>query len=162
MCGDGHDHTDGGEDDTVSIGAGFIAGPGVEKGEVIYVAIDPVAVFEIIGDEAIDDLEGGKKGEKVSVVLVRRYDFVQMCVIAGLAIAIVGLSRVLEGEGLGRGLKNREKKGEYQSEMGDGRSGAGVEAAVAMAANHAGSVVFFKGICIQRFLLWSRGPNGIF
>ena len=46
--------------------------------------------------------------------------------------------------------------------MGDGRGGAGVEAAVAMAAKHARNVVFFKDICLYGFLLWGGGDYGIF
>lgn len=60
-------------------------------------AIDPVAVFKVVGDEAVDDLEGRKDGEEISVVFVCRDDFVEVGVVTGLAVAIVGLPRVLEG-----------------------------------------------------------------
>lgn len=39
-----------------------------------------------------------------------------------------------------------EEEGKYQGEMSDGRSGAGVKAAVTMTAKHARNVVFFEAI----------------
>ena len=50
-----------------------------------------------------------------------------------------------------------EEEGKYQSEVSDGRSGAGVKAAVAVAAKHARNVVFFEDICLHGFLLWGGG-----
>lgn len=155
---DGHDHADGGEDDTVRTRAGFIAGPSAEKDGSIYVTINPIAVFKVVRDKAVYCVEGGQESEKVSVVFVCRHDVVEVGVIAGLAVAIVRLPRVLEGVSgeEGRG------KGKYQSEMSDGRSGAGVEATVAMAAKQAGSVVSFEDIGLYGFLLWGGGCCGKF
>ena len=45
--------------------------------------------------------------------------------------------------------------------MSDGRSGAGVKAAVTMAAKHPRNVVFFEDVCLHGFLLWD-GEDGIF
>lgn len=80
-----------------------------------------------------------------------------MGVVAGLAVAVVRLPRVLEG--ISEGEIGGEEK--YQSEMSDGRSGAGVEAAVAMAAKHAGNVVSFEDVGIYGFLLWDGRSGGI-
>lgn len=106
--GDCHDHADSGEDDTVSAGASFIAGPGIEEGRLVNVAINPVAVFKVVGDEAVYCLEGRKKSEKISVVFIRCHDFVKGSVMAGLAVAVVGLPRVLEGSQRGKGGRGRE------------------------------------------------------
>lgn len=93
MDGNGHDHADRGEDDTVGIGAGFITGPSVEEGGLVHVAINPVAVFKVVRDETVNRVKGGKESEKISVVFVCRHDIVM----TGLAVAVVGLPRVLEG-----------------------------------------------------------------
>lgn len=120
-------------------------------------AINPVAVFKVVGDEAVYRVEGGKESEKISVVFVCRHDFVELGVLAGLAVAVVRLPRVLEG------VSEEEVggKGEYQSEMRDGRSGTGVEATVAMTAKHARNVVPFEDIGLDGFLLWGGGSGGI-
>jgi len=75
------------------------------------VAIDPVAVLKVVGDEAVDCLEGGKDGEEISVVFVCRCDVVRGCVMAGLAVAVVGLPRVLKGVSGRRGGSGREVPG---------------------------------------------------
>lgn len=95
--GDGHDHADSCEDDTVRIGAGFVAGPGVEEGGLVNVAIDPVTIFKVVGDETVYGLEGREKSEKISIVFICRRDFVKVCVVAGLAVAVIRLTRVLKG-----------------------------------------------------------------
>ena len=64
-------------------------------------AINPVAVLKVVGNEAVYYLEGRKESEEISVVFVCRHDFVKVAVLAWLAVAIVGLPRVLGGGGLG-------------------------------------------------------------
>lgn len=106
--GDGHDHADRGEDDTVGISASFIAGPSIQEGGLVDVAIDPIAVFKVIGDEAVYRIEGGKESKKISVIFVCGHDIVEGCVMARLAVAVVRLSRVLEGVSGGNGRRGRE------------------------------------------------------
>lgn len=120
-------------------------------------AINPVAVFKVVGDQAVYCVQGGKESENISVVFVCCHDLVKLAVVAGLAVAVIRLPRVLEG------ISGEEVGGEekYQSEMGDGRSGAGVEAAVAMTAKHARNVVSFEDIGLDGFLLWGGGSGGI-
>lgn len=50
----------------------------------------------------------------------------------------------------------------YQSEMCNGRCGAGVEASLTMAAKHAGNAVLFQDVRLHGFLLWGGGGDGIF
>lgn len=107
VYGDAHDHADGCEDDTVCVGACFVTGPSVCECGSVYVAIYPVAVFKVVGHEAVDDLEGGKVSEEVSVVFVCRDDLVEVGVMTGLAVAVVGLPRVLWG-GVRRGWERGE------------------------------------------------------
>jgi hypothetical protein len=69
--GDGENDTRGGEDDAVGGAARFEEVPGVGKGEVVDVPVDPVAVLKVVLDEAVDDVNVGEEGEQVAVVFVR-------------------------------------------------------------------------------------------
>lgn len=74
-------------------------------------AINPVAIIKVVGDEAVDSLEGGEDSEEISVVFVCRCDVVRGCVMAGLAVAVVRLPRVLKGVSGRRGGRGREVPG---------------------------------------------------
>jgi len=53
------------------------------------------------------------------------------------------------------------REGEYQSEMGDRGSWAGVETMMTVAAQHAGRVVLVRAIAIYGLFLWRYGTGGV-
>ena len=68
--GDGHDHASGGEDDAVGACAGLVAGTGGDKGGLVDVAVYPIAILEVVVEEAVDDGLMGELCEEVAVVVV--------------------------------------------------------------------------------------------
>src|SRR6187551_242904 len=68
MCGYGHNSTSCGEGDPVCGMTTLVAIPVMDEGGLVHVSVDPVAVLEVIANEAVNDLDTRKHVEEVSVI----------------------------------------------------------------------------------------------